>query len=332
MNMDRSKSQFSRLVELDRQIRAGKYPNCLTFGAEWETSQKTIQRDIDFLRDQMGAPIEYDKKHKGYCYNNRNWFLPALSLSEGDLLGMLVASRALEQYQGTPVAKELKAVFARISELMPEKISIRPELAFTRFTFTAPPSKPVDERIWVTIVRGLQDQRRVRIKYQSVDSPQPKDRSLSPYHIANLQGEWYVFGPTSDHEEVRQYSMARISSAKLEETPFEVAKGFDAKKLLGHTFGRFVMDANPQTVRVLFDKEIAPWVLEREWHHTQKVKTRRDGGVELSLEVGGLYEVQRWVLAWGRHAQVLEPLELAARVKEEVLAMAGRYGGERRGR
>jgi hypothetical protein len=48
---------------------------------------------------------------------------------------------------------------------------------------------------------------------------------------------------------------------------------------------------------------------------------------ELSLEVGGLYEVQRWVLAWGWHERVLVPAELAARVKEEVQAMAGRYGG-----
>lgn len=323
--MDRTKSQFSRLVELDQQIRAGKYPNCLTFAGEWEASQKTIQRDIEFLRDQMGAPIEYNKKHKGYCYSNKNWFLPALSLSEGALFDLLVASRALEQYQGTPVAKELKAVFDRIAELMPEKISIRPELAFTRFTFTSPPSKPVDQRIWITLVRGLQSQRRVKISYQSVDAPQPKERVLAPYHIANLQGEWYVFGPTSDHEDIRQYSMARISAARLENTQFEIAKDFDPRKLLKNTFARFVFCDTPQTVRVLFDKEIAPWVLEREWHPSQRVKKRKDKSVEISFEVAGLYEVSRWVLAWGQHAQVLAPESLAAQVRDEARGMAERY-------
>jgi predicted DNA-binding transcriptional regulator YafY len=324
--MDRSKSQFSRLVELDQKIRADRYPNCLTFALEWGTSQKTIQRDIDFLRDQMGAPIEYDKEKKGYRYTNKNWFLPAMSISEGALFDLLVASRALEQYQGTPVAGELRSVFNRIAELMPEKISIRPELAFTRFTFTAPPSKLVDQRIWVTIVRGLQSQRQVKISYQSVDAPQPKERALSPYHIANLQGEWYVFGPASDHEKVRQYSMARISAAKLMETQFEMEKDFDPAKLLKHTFARFVIADKAQVVTVLFDKELAPWVLERQWHPSQKVKHRKDKSVEMSFEVAGLYEVSRWVLAWGRHAKVLAPESLAAQVRDEASGMAARYG------
>ena len=56
--MKRNKSQFSRLLELDKRIRQGQYPNCLNFSADWEVSQKTIQRDIDFLRDSLNAPID----------------------------------------------------------------------------------------------------------------------------------------------------------------------------------------------------------------------------------------------------------------------------------
>ena len=33
-----------------RRIRSGRRPNCLTFAADWEVSQKTVQRDIDFLQ------------------------------------------------------------------------------------------------------------------------------------------------------------------------------------------------------------------------------------------------------------------------------------------
>jgi len=101
--MKRAKSQFARLLELDARIRAGKHPNCLTFAADWEVSQKTVQRDIDFLRDQLGAPIEYDRHRKGYHYADKNWFLPSLSLSEGDLFDLLVASRALEQHSAPPI-------------------------------------------------------------------------------------------------------------------------------------------------------------------------------------------------------------------------------------
>jgi predicted DNA-binding transcriptional regulator YafY len=119
--------------------------------------------------------------------------------------------------------------------------------------------------------------------------------------------------------------MARISAARLEDTHFEVAKDFDVRKLLKHTFGRFVIAEKAKTVRLLFDKETAPWVLERQWHPSQQVKQRKDRSIELTMEVAGLFEVSRWVLAWGRHVKVLAPPEFVARVRDEVHGMADRY-------
>ena len=68
--MKRTKSQYTRVLALDRKIRAGEYPNCLNFAADYEISQKTAQRDIDFLRDECGAPIAYDRVRKGF-YTDR---------------------------------------------------------------------------------------------------------------------------------------------------------------------------------------------------------------------------------------------------------------------
>ena len=99
--MKRNKSQFSRLLELDKRIRQGLYPNCLNFSADWEVSQKTVQRDIDFLRDSLNAPIDYDREKKGFYYTTTQWFMPYISVSEGDLVAILVAEKALEQYRGT---------------------------------------------------------------------------------------------------------------------------------------------------------------------------------------------------------------------------------------
>jgi len=78
-----------------------------------------------------------------YCYTNSNWFLPSVSMSEGELLALLLASRSIEQYKGTPVARELDKVFRKLAELLPDKLSIQPELIFTRFSFKSPPAKPI---------------------------------------------------------------------------------------------------------------------------------------------------------------------------------------------
>ena len=121
--MERNKSQFSRLMELDRQIRAGKYPNCLTFSKAWEVSQKTIQRDIDYLKFQLDAPLAYNRVEKGFYYTDLNWFLPSVSLSEGELFALLVAGKgfmgfipemqAALEVSGSKSAKQLEGNLKR---------------------------------------------------------------------------------------------------------------------------------------------------------------------------------------------------------------------------
>ena len=322
--MERTRTQFARLMELDRLIRAGRHPNCLTFAADWEVSQKTVQRDIDFMRDQLGAPIEYDRVRRGYFYSDPSWFLPSLSLSEGDLLALLVGSRALKAYRGTPVAKDLERVFLKLAALLPETVSLRPELMFSSFSFTSPPSKPVDEKVWTTVVRGLLHRRSLKVSYRAFEAEETRDREIDPYHVANLAGEWYVFARCGDAG-VLQFAIPRIMRASLLKRTFDVPDDFDAETLVSSAFGRFA-SGKPRRVRVLFDAEVAPWVLERQWSPTQTVKRKRDGSVELAFEAAGLFEVFRWGLAWGRHATVLAPGELKKWVADEVKAMARSMG------
>ena len=73
------KSQMVRIVEFDRQVRQGEYPNSLRFSVDYEVSQRTVLRDIEFLRDQLGAPLQYDPQRKGFCYSE-DWVIPQVIL------------------------------------------------------------------------------------------------------------------------------------------------------------------------------------------------------------------------------------------------------------
>ena len=321
--MKRSKVQFARLIQVDQLIRNNKFPNCFSLAENLEVSVKTAQRDLDYMRDQLGAPIEYDPLQKGYYYTSGNWFLPALSLSEGDLFAVLLASRALEQYHGTPVAKQLESIFKKISESLPDKITVQPELIFSRFSVSGPPAKAVDREIWALVVRGLLRQQSVKIKYLAVESGAVKERVIDPYHIANLQGEWYVFALDHLSAALRQFAIPRIQSAKLAADRFEVPADFDPDKFLSVTFSRFALGGGkPHEVKLVFDKAVAPWVLERQWSPKQTIKRRSSGQVELAFPAAGRQEVCRWVLAWGRSVQVLAPEELRDMVRGEIEAMA----------
>lgn len=323
--MKRTKSQYKRLMDLDRLIRDGKYPNCLTFSAQAEVTQKTVQRDIDYLRDQWDAPLAYDRIKKGFYYTKPTWALPSVVMSEGDLFAIMLASRVLEIYRGTPVSNQLATVFGRLAAMLPDKLSIDPATVQARFSFRGTTAKPVDAGVWQMVVRAVLRQETLSIRYRPFDAEKTEPGKMSrinPYHIANLQGEWYVFGVHAGHDDVRQFSMARIEKAVSTGDRFTLPSDFDPEKLLASVFGRFAGGDEVHNVRLLFSKDVARWVTEREYHPQQQIKIRRTGEVELSFPAKGLFEVQRWVLSWGHDVTVLGPKELLEGIQQEILLMA----------
>lgn len=74
-------------------------------------------------------------------------------------------------------------------------------------------------------------------------------------------------------------------------------------------------------VRLEFDAFAARLVGELNWHASQRIKQLGEGRIELCLTLRGLEEIERWVLSWGEHARVLEPLELNRRIRRAAEAI-----------
>ncbi len=308
---------MERLLDFHQRLKDGRYPNCSSFSADWEVSVKTVQRDIDFLRDRMGAPVEYDSQRRGYYYTDETFMMPALTMSEGELAALLIGSKALEQYRNTPMAKKLETVFQKLAGLLPEPISLRPEQLYCSFTFTAPPALPIKNEIWTKTVRGLLQQRMLEIRYRSRDNT----ARVIPLHLANLQGDWYLFVQYEGFDNFRQLALSRILSVKLLRGRISPSRPFDVAKEIGESFSRFAGDNAPFEVKLRFDKEAADEVTARQWHPNQKMRRLKNGSVELIFQAKGWVEVMRWALARGRHCKVVSPAWFKKRVTEEIEAM-----------
>ena len=319
------KPQYRRLLFIDEQIRGGKFPSCATLGAKYEVSAKTIQRDVDYLRDELEAPIEYDAIRHGLFYRDKTWFLPAILMSEGDILALLVGTQALEMYKGTPVAGELKSIYGKLAQLLPEKISIAPELIFSRFTFSGAPVRPIIAEVWKGLIRGLLHQRVTTIEYASPRSNSPKVHTIHPLHMANIEGDWYVLAYETRWSDIAQFAVSRIRKVELAEATFTPPKGFDAVKMMVNRFGKFIhTEGGGKTVQVKiqFSPAIAASIAERTWHPRQKLTWRKDGGVVLEFPVIDVQDIVSWVLSYGQGIQRLAPKVLRDEVVRAAKQMA----------
>src|SRR5712692_7844444 len=95
-----------RLVRVVGDLLSRRSPNATSLAKLLEVNERTIHRDIDCLRDQLGAPIEYDQSRHGYYYREETYRLALPQVSEGECLALFLAERLLQQYKGTPLADD----------------------------------------------------------------------------------------------------------------------------------------------------------------------------------------------------------------------------------
>jgi predicted DNA-binding transcriptional regulator YafY len=104
-----------RMRRIHEWIKGGKYPNAVTMGKDLEVVDRTVKRDIEFMRDRYGLPIAYDEERHGYYYTKPVDRFPVAAMTEAEMFALLVADKAIAQYHGTPFQKPLRMAFRKLT-------------------------------------------------------------------------------------------------------------------------------------------------------------------------------------------------------------------------
>ena len=171
--------------------------------------------------------------------------------------------------------------------------------------------------MWV--FTGLRDGNRISIDYQT-PGKEPLQRHVDPYHAVRYDGDWYIIGHCHRRNAVLTFSLSRILRASLRSETFTIPRDYNFHAITSSRFGVHWGNEEVQ-VKIWFSAAAAIYILERNWHPSQKISQQEDGSVLLELRVNHTIELKRWLLSWGKDARVLEPHAFRAGVQQEVEGM-----------
>ena len=331
MNEKEGKVQFWRLLKIDEQLRAKRFPTARSLAKEFDVSKRTVERDIEFLRDRYEAPIEYDHSKCGYAYTQETFFLKSLFLTDEELFSAAVFEKALQQYRNTPIEGRLKAVFAKLTELLPDDaVSVNTMWLGDALTFIPEPSPEIRPEIFDTVFNGVKARRAIRFLYRSLTQTEAAVRICEPYHIVCQRGAWYVIGRCADKNDERIFSFSRMSEIEvLKDRAFELPTGFTVEQYIDKNVGVWLNRREPFTVRLLFSASVSVFAEEHIWNEEQTVLVHEDKSVEVSFKTTQFEEIKRFVLGQGATVRVLEPPELVQAVQKEIEEMRSLYQNEK---
>ena len=326
-----SRPPLARMLRIHEWLRAGdRLANCRALARELEVSYKTVQRDIDFMRDQLELPIDYDAARRGFFYSRPVVQFPSVQVSEGELVALFVARRALEQYRGTAFAKPLRAAFEKLTAALPAQIGFGwGELdAALSFRIGTTGRGAAEVEVFKTVSQTTLRREELEFDYRKPTGKRTERRRVQPLHLGCFDNQWYLFAQDLVRGATRTFVLGRMSAARSTSKHFTPPSSFDLAGLLAGSFGVF-SGLPTEGVHLRFAPGVAALVCEREWHSSQKFTERADGGVELQLDIGVSPEVVRWVLGWGEDVEVLAPAGLRQAVfnrARRVLDLAAKGG------
>ena len=311
-------------MRIHAQLKAGEFPNCRKIAEQIEVSSKTIQRDIDFMRDRLGLPIEYDPLRFGFHYTEAVTSFPSIEVSEGEIAALFVAQKALTQYQGTPFERPLRSAFRKLTDGLKERVSFSWSDMEDAISFHSAGASVADLDLFEIVSQAVLRSVEIEFEYRKLKSNRYEARRVRPFHIALLENQWYLFGEDLEREEVRTFALPRMRAVRATNKHFRRPPDFSIAKVLRGSFGVFA-GGKKHRIRLKFDAFAARLVSERTWHESQRLRAGKDGSATLEMELGGLEEIERWVLSWGTHVRVLAPTELTRKIAEQARMIAGMY-------
>lgn len=315
----------ARILQIDEMLRGGNYVSMDEFVFKFGVTQRTVERDFERLRDEMDAPLEYDKKLNKYHYSDSTYSIPNVVLTEGDLFTVSTVLPLMEQYENTPLENSFRHIMSKITDMLPDTVTVDSSFLNRDVTFIKEAAPRIEEEIFNSVFKAIRSCRTINFEYRNINSQTYKKREFDAYHVLCQKGNWYVIGFDHNANDIRIFAMARIKNISIAKDTFKIPADFKLEKHIDLDFGIWNNTEPPEEYELLFDSSMANYITERQWHKGQKTVTNKDGSVTLKFKSNQKEMIFSWVMSFGKVVTVLKPESLIKRIKEECGGLLKRY-------
>lgn len=324
--MDRTE----RFYKIDNLLHVNAVVPITRFLLELEVSRATFKRDIEYMRDRLNAPIEWDRGDGGYRYTSgvigQQQSLPGLWFNASEAYALLMMQALLSEMQPGLLGPHIAPLKARLRAVIESGKHPAGDVE-SRVKLLSVAARPVTDKNFEVVAAALLGRQRLQILYYSRVRNETSAREVSPQLLIHHRGNWYLGAWCHQQEAMRSFAMDAIEQASVlnkasKTMPKKVLDGF-----VGQGYGIF-SGSDVQWAKLRFTEERARWVSRELWHPLQRLTAQEDGRLVMELPFTDLRELSMDILRQGRHVEVLGPPELRAQVAQELRETLGQYSNE----
>lgn len=260
-------------------------------------SKRTIERDIEAIRNEFGMEISYNRTKEGYFIDLEK------SINIDSFL------RFLE--------------IVNTAELLTESLSESKEtLNYISFD-KGDGLKGID--LLKPLLKAIKENRKISFRHFSFQTEKKRKYSMSPYLLKEYQNRWYIVGFVSGLNQMRTFGIDRIQQLVVEQDVFEVDKTLIPMQRFEKAIGVVYADSVPEKVVLSFTPSQGHYIKSLPLHNSQRVLIDDENECRIELNVVVNYELTQLILMHNHEVKVIEPGSLVDCIKETLKSTLDKY-------
>jgi predicted DNA-binding transcriptional regulator YafY len=320
--------RYERILTLHRLLKSARYPLPLPrLMDELDCSRATLYRDVAFLRDALGAPIESaGGEHAAFRYEvgeGERFELPGLWLTSDELAALLALNELIGRSDPGVLTGALAPFKSRIERLLSDHASGK-TLPLGRIRVISYGSRKLDQHVFRIVAGAVLERQRLQFRYRARTTDADSQRTVSPQRLTHYRDNWYLDAWDHDREALRSFAVDRMADAQATGVDAIDVDENELTDLLASSYGIFA--GKPKAWATLrFSAHAARWVADAHWHSLQQGAWLPDGRYELKLPYSNSRELLMDVMKYGPDAEVVAPLPLREEMKILLQLAQGVY-------
>jgi predicted DNA-binding transcriptional regulator YafY len=284
----------------------------------------TIEKDLFNMRMDHDAPIKYSKKNDGYYYEDSNYSINDIPLTEKDLESIQFAVNTLQQFREVDMFKQ----FGQAIDKIVDRVAIETKQSLTTenpiVQFETAYSTGGNEFLPL-LYESIIGKNKVIFNYKSFKSADFKERIVSPLLLKEYRNRWYLISFDESKNDIITFALERMDNLQIIQESSMFPVDFDPKEYFEYSTGITAYQGEPELIEIKADSISAKYIQSQPFHHTQKQLVENNEYCIFQLKVFISEELIRSFLSFGGEIEVVAPYSLRSILKERSFELFQKY-------
>ena len=309
-------NRIDRISAILVQLQSRKVVKAQDIADRFDISLRTVYRDINTL-EEAGVPI-IGEAGTGYRIMD-GYRLPPVMFTKEEATAFITAEKLMGKFTDEATAQKYSdAMFKVRSVLRSDEKGMLENIEDVIHVYK--PSKQNAPSYMYEVLNSINSKKCVSIKYKANYSGETSDRLIEPVGLYYIGNNWHLVAWCRLRNDYRDFRLDRIQELK------NTTDTFTKDKISFDEYMRGYLTSNELIkIRVSFTERMVPYIQEQKLYFGYAGEEKKDGRLEVSFMVGSFDPISRWLLSYGKDAEILEPIELKEEMKKLIVELQEHY-------